>query len=212
MRVTRQTKKPVEKQVNKKSKRNPKKNPKKKNSKPSTNDLLEICRPLKVVLVKDVYINSATEIKRETRAKSGTSKVNSKKELEKPKKTVSKPPSLQRIIDDTFESITKKFAESKKELNIGDIVLGRMRGYTPWAARICSFTKDKKSAGCYFYGSHNNGPVNTSKMVPFKDGFEVIRLIAIRDPYDFVKGIKEVELEIGIPDDRSCIKEQASIK
>lgn len=67
MRVTRQTKKPVQEQVNQKLKKKQEKQTKKKQtekvSKPSINDLLKMCRPVKVHLVRDVYINSAEKIK-----------------------------------------------------------------------------------------------------------------------------------------------------
>lgn len=135
-----------------------------------------------------------------------------KKELKKGQKKTEKPPSLQRVIDDTFSSMTKRFQESNKKLMIGDAVLGRMRGYPPWPARIRSFTKDKKSVGCYFYGTNNNGPVNVSKIVPIEDTHEVIRLIAIRNPYNFKKGVRELELELGIPENMSSLKEQLSIQ
>lgn len=125
---------------------------------------------------------------------------------------MAKPPSLQRVIDDTFNSLTKKFHESKKSLQIGDAILGRMRGYPPWPARICSFTKDKRSASCYFFGAHNNGPINVNKIVPFDEAYEVIRFIAIRNPKEFKKGIRELEIEYGIPDHLSCLKEQLSIE
>lgn len=95
---------------------------------------------------------------------------------------------------------------------IDDLILGRMRGYPPWPARICSFTKDKRSASCYFYGACNNGPINVSKIVPFADAYEVIRLLAIRDPNNFKKGVRELELEIGIPEHLSSLREQASIE
>lgn len=127
-------------------------------------------------------------------------------------KKTTNPPSLQRVIDDTFNDIIKKFQGSKKELKIGDVVLGRMRGYPPWPARILSFTKNKQSAGCYFYGTHNNGPINACKIVPFKDAFNVVRLIAIRNPSGFKKGVQELEVALGIPDHMSSLKEQASIE
>lgn len=65
MRVTRQTKKPVQKPVNKKSK----KKSEKKVPKPSIDDILKLCESVKVVLVKDVFINSLETVESECKNK-----------------------------------------------------------------------------------------------------------------------------------------------
>lgn len=64
MRVTRQTKKLVEKRINKKSTKKTEKT-EKKVSKPSSinDDLLKMCRPVQIVLVKDVNIYSTEKVK-----------------------------------------------------------------------------------------------------------------------------------------------------
>lgn len=127
------------------------------------------------------------------------------------KKRTANVPSLQQIIADTFKNSVKEFRQLKRELEVGEFVLARMRGYCPWPAKIVSFTKDRRSTKCYFYGSHNNGSVNISEIIPFKDGYNTIRLIKIRCLKDFEKGIREIEIENGIPDHLSSLREVETI-
>lgn len=49
-------------------------------------------------------------------------------------------------------------------------------------------------------------------MVPFENGFETIRLIAIREPTDFKKAVREVEIKYGIPEHLSSIKESLCLQ
>lgn len=98
------------------------------------------------------------------------------------------------------------------QLEIDDFVLARMRGYGPWPAKIISFTKDKRRARCYFYGSNDNGSVEVKEIIPFKSGFDTIRLIKIRKPTNFIKGVQEVEILNGIPKHLSSLRDELSIE
>lgn len=82
-----------------------------------------------------------------------------------------------------------------------------MKGYSPWPAKIISFTKDRKSAKCYFYGSNNNGSVKTDEIIPFKDGFDTIRLLKNFNLKDFEKGVREIENINDIPAHLSALRE-----
>lgn len=99
------------------------------------------------------------------------------------------------------------FKMSGQSLQIGDFVLARMRGYSPWPSKIISFTKDRRRAKCYFYGSNNNGSVQIQEIIPFRDGFDVIRLLKIRNDNVFIKGVREVEYINGIPEHLSSLRE-----
>lgn len=108
-------------------------------------------------------------------------------------------------INSTFKHSLKEFEKSKLKLNVGDFVLARMTGYVPWPAKITSFTTDKRRARCYFFGSHNNGPVGVKQIIPFNNGFDTIRLVKLRHLKDFEKGVREIEIEHGIPEEKSSL-------
>lgn len=120
------------------------------------------------------------------------------------------------MIDRTFKQQLQSFRKTEKQLEIGDPVLAQMSGYGPWAAKIEGFTKDKKRIKCYFYGSHDRGTVDVTSAIPFPDAFPSIRLINLRKKIgpmkDFVKGIKELEIEQGVPENLSSLREFDTIE
>lgn len=63
----------------------------------------------------------------------------------------------------------------------------------------------------WFYGTQNTGVVLEKNIVPFKDAQDVIRLLLLRDLFGFLKGIREVERELNIPDELSITKDQKSV-
>lgn len=119
---------------------------------------------------------------------------------------------LSSAIASAFKNSLEEFHKTKHDLETDDVVLAKMTGYAPWPAKIASFSKDKRRANCYFYGSHNSGPVGVKQMIPFKDGFSTIRLVKKRNLRFFQKGIREVEIELGIPENISSLRELASIQ
>lgn len=134
--------------------------------------------------------------------------------IKKPTKTAasSTVPTLQNMIDKTFNNELARFIESGKQLEIGDPILTRMSGYPPWPADVEGLTKDKKRIKCYFYGSHNRGSVDYNKTLPFFDALETIRLLCLRQPKDFVKGVREIEIKYGVPEQFSCLREFETIE
>lgn len=118
---------------------------------------------------------------------------------------------LQRLIDSTFKKEAGNFKNSRQKLEHGKVILAKMSGYCAWPARIDGFTQNGRRVKCYFYGSHNTGSVNIDQVIPFEDASETIRLINLRNPRDFAKGVKEVEIELGIPDDLSVLREATAI-
>lgn len=119
---------------------------------------------------------------------------------------------LQQCINRTFKNACKEFQNQQIPLNVGDFIMGQMKGYCAWPARITSFTKNRSRVSCYFYGSHNNGPVDVNKLIRFEDGFEIIRLINTRNPPGFQKAVKELETAYGIPENLSSLRENLPIK
>lgn len=87
-----------------------------------------------------------------------------------------------------------------------------MRGYPPWPAKVLGFTKNGQKIKCSFYGSHNTGSVGIDQAIPFLESFECIRLIKIRNPREFIKGVREIEIEQGIPNIASSLRDYESIE
>lgn len=121
-------------------------------------------------------------------------------------------PTLQHFIEAAYQKELKFFHESGKQLQIGDAVVARMKGYLPWPGRVESFTSNNKSINCYFFGTHNTGPVGSKNIMPFTSAIETIRLVCLRSPTGYIKGIQEIEIESGVPEEMSCINELKSIK
>lgn len=182
--------------VTRKMKKN-KLNSKKTSGSQSIEQLLKLCRPMSICLTRLVDVD--------TQSKS--------KQLERRNRSTNlKVPSLQDLIRNTFKQSLKEFHNSGKKLEVNDYVIARMKGYSPWGAKIVSFTKDKRRAMCYFYGSNNNGSVDTKEIIPFKSGFSAIRLLNIRNANEFAKGIREIEIENGVPEHLSVLKENSPIQ
>lgn len=121
-------------------------------------------------------------------------------------------PTLQHFIDAAFQKELKIFHESGEQLKVGDAVLARMKGYLPWPGRIQRITSNNKSINCYFFGTHNSGSVGSKNIIPFTSAVETVRLVCLRSPNHYIKGVKEIEIEYGVPDDLSCMNELKSIE
>lgn len=147
-----------------------------------------------------------------TRAKKEGIKANeqSKKAVQKSNRT-SNMPTLQQFIEAAYKKELNIFHESRKQLSVGDAVIARMRGFLPWPGRIQSIGPNNNTIYCYFFGTHDSGPVGSKNIIPFHGARETIRLVALRSPKKYVKGVKEVEVEYGVPEEMSCLNELKSI-
>lgn len=120
-------------------------------------------------------------------------------------------PTLQSLIDCSFKQQLQNFKTTGKQLEVDDVVLTQMSGYCPWPGKIEGFTKDKKRIRCYFYGSHNRGTVDVARTILFVDASELVRLINLKKKIgpmrDFVKGVRELEIEKHIPESLSSLRE-----
>lgn len=120
-------------------------------------------------------------------------------------------PTLQNVIDSTFKKEARTFENSEEKFQYGDAILAKMSGYCPWPARVDGFTQNGRRIKCYFYGSHNTGNVDLNQAIPFKNAFSIIRMINLRNQRDFAKGVKEIEMQYGVPDELSALREVESI-
>lgn len=114
------------------------------------------------------------------------------------------PKTLNQFISDEWNQCKKKYKETKNILEIGLIVMAQMRGYSAWPSRIISISK--KRANVFFYGTSNTGGVDVANIVPMEYCAEVIRLLLIRKTADFAKGVREAEIQQGIPDEKSVLR------
>lgn len=123
-----------------------------------------------------------------------------------------KTPKLKDLIDAKFEKEFQKFIESKQQLQIGDIVMARMKGYPPWPGRVENFSSNTKIVTCFFFGTHNCGPVGSKNIIPFILASETARLVCLRPPNAYIKAVKEIEYRNGVPEESSCLNTLKSIK
>lgn len=123
-----------------------------------------------------------------------------------------KTPKLKDLIDAEFEKELQKFIESKQQLQIGDYVMARMKGFPPWPGRVENFSSNSKMVACYFFGKHNCGPVGSKNIIPFALANETARLVCLRPPNAYIKAVKEIEVKSGVPRELSCLNALKSIK
>lgn len=134
-----------------------------------------------------------------------------KKSVQKHTRT-SNLPTLQHFIDTAYQKELKIFHESGKQLQVGDAVIARMKGYAPWPGRIQSVSSNNKIMNCYFFGTHNSGPVGSKNIMPFSLAVETVRLVCLRSPKMYIKGVREIEIVYGVPEELSCLNELKSIQ
>lgn len=115
--------------------------------------------------------------------------------------------SLAELANDAWKRC--KIQNKNKSLDVDEYVLAKMKSYSPWPAKITGFTKNRKKAYVYFYGTHNSGSVEVNEIAAFQDAGEVIRMLLPRHLICFEKGVVEIERELGIPDELSITKVNA---
>lgn len=118
---------------------------------------------------------------------------------------------LIQLVNESWKEIVRQKKQSKIILKENDIIMAKMKGYSPWPGKIVSFSKNRKRAEVYFYGSHNKGSVDVNDMVLFEDSHKVIRFQLLRVLSEFKKGILEVEYEMNVPNESSITNEMNAI-
>lgn len=115
------------------------------------------------------------------------------------------------LINDEWRRCKGIHKENGKMLEIDMIVMARMRGYAAWPSRINTINANWKRANVIFFGEQNSGGICTSEIVPMKNCDEIIRLLLLRRVPLLIKGIREAEICLDIPEERSLTRELAEI-
>lgn len=125
-----------------------------------------------------------------------------------PKSTVHKPSISNRNIDNAWRLC--KDRQDKREFCVNDIVMAKVRGFCPWPGKILEIVKNRTKIE--FYGanvSEKIGFVNRDELSFFKNCSDLIRTILERNPskeFKFRKGVKEAEIDFGVPEVLSIVK------
>lgn len=85
--------------------------------------------------------------------------------------------------------------------HVGDIVMAKLSGHSPWPAVIVDFVSNVR-AKVEFFGADANekiGYVNVKEITPFSESAEVISALLERDCLKFKKSINEAELISQVP-------------
>lgn len=109
---------------------------------------------------------------------------------------------LNSLINENWRKLKKGFRK-QTPLELGDIVMAKMSGYCPWAAKFEGLTVNKKRARVLFFGTNDRGTVDCDEIVPFIQSHSVIRLLLLRNVGQFHKSIVEVERLTGVPPELS---------
>lgn len=119
---------------------------------------------------------------------------------------------LTALITDTWKICKRDFLALNKPALVGDIVMAKMKSFSAWPGRIEGFTKDKKRAQIYFFGTHDIGSVEVKEIVAFNRSENMIRLLLLRVNGPFHKGILEIEALLGIPHEHSLLRERCALE
>lgn len=124
----------------------------------------------------------------------------------------SNPPTLNSLITSAWNKCKSEFKSSGKSIETNMIVMAKMSSYSPWPSRTVDCVNSKKKTTVFFFGEHTTGSVNTNEIVPFKDCFEVIKLLLLRKISVFHKSVMEVESLLGIGPEQSMFKEMRALQ
>lgn len=96
----------------------------------------------------------------------------------KPKKKLNQIVAMSQVALHTSKAIRmwdilkKNFAKTKGNLNVGQIVCGRMSGHRPWPAKVESF--ERNGVMLKFYGTNENGTVKKAEIIPYEQCKEIL--------------------------------------
>lgn len=111
------------------------------------------------------------------------------------------PKPIVKLIDEAWR---KCKLGHRKEFNVDDIVMAKLKGHAAWPASIVEFSSQSK-AKVLFFGANPNekfGSVNMAEIIHFNDATDVVRLTLKRDfiqKRKFQKGIREAQISLGMP-------------
>lgn len=120
--------------------------------------------------------------------------------------------SLTVLIRENWAECKRRHKTTHSTLKEDDLIMAKMATYSPWPAKIISFSSNGKRALVYFYGTDNEGTVNVCEITPFVESESVIRLLLLRKINPFHKGIAQIERYMNIPPELSLLKELNAIE
>lgn len=104
----------------------------------------------------------------------------------------------------------KTLKESRLQIPPKDsIVIAKMKGFSPWPAKLVG--KRNKRALVYFFGTSNHGEVNEDEIIRFEDGLLLIKSLALKRIKDFHKAVREAEIFLCIPAEKSILHDILSM-
>lgn len=125
-----------------------------------------------------------------------------------PKSIVHKPSISNRNISNAWRMC--KNSQEKNEFCVNDIVMAKVRGFSPWPGKIIEIVKNRIKIE--FYGanvSEKFGFVNRVELAFFKNCADLIHIILERNSLKellFRKGVKEAEIDCGVPEILSIVE------
>lgn len=122
------------------------------------------------------------------------------------------PKTLAAETDNAWRAAKKCHKNSNRKLEIDQMVITKMKSYSPWPAVIRAFSKNPKRAEVYFYGTDNTGMVDIAETVDCTHARDVIRLLLLRKIPFYSKAVLELERASGVPDELSLLKEMPAIE
>lgn len=102
--------------------------------------------------------------------------------------------------------------DRRGQFQLNDMVMAKLKGHVAWPSRIIAFV-NKHKAKVDFFGANQNekfGFVSITEMVHYDESNDVIRLTLKRDfahKEKFKKGIREVELMLGMSSHKSILND-----
>lgn len=119
---------------------------------------------------------------------------------------------LTQLINEEWRRCKRTFKEKKIIFKVDTVVMAQMKGYSPWPSLVSDINKNGKRVKVFFFGTSNTGTVDSSEIVPMEQCSEIIRLLLLRKTIDFAKGVREAELSLGIPVEKSAVKSTQEIE
>lgn len=99
-----------------------------------------------------------------------------------------------------WEQLKKSRTNTPKK---NTIIISKMRTYSPWPSKLVGI-KDEKAL-VYFFGTGEHGEVSVDEMINFEDGPILLKALSMKKLKHYHKGIREAEIHLGIPAERSLL-------
>lgn len=109
--------------------------------------------------------------------------------------------SITKMVQEAWTKCKADNRREKYEVQINDVVMAKIKGYTPWPATVIKFL-NKNKVKVQFFGVQPKemfGFVNIAEITPFAKSINVIHLTLKRDMLQFNKAVQEAQLVCSIP-------------